>query len=361
MQKSTIALEMIRKNMEVAGVPGLVFGIIENRQLTSIQPVGVKDSETKESITENTLFEAASLSKPVLTYGVLSLHQEGKFDLDKPLHDYLPLSEADDAPQLKQITARQALTHTTGLQNWRNNAEGKFKFAFNPGMDFSYSGEGFFYLQRVMEQITGQSIEAFLRERVLRPLGMESGTLIWRAGYDSLISMGHYGRGRKSESWSMQRGRQLLELATQQNKPLEDWMYQDFVEAQPKIEPARTTLPVNLIPNTASSLLTNVPEYSRFMLHLLDPKDEIAKQMLMPQHRLNSALSWGLGIGLEEVNGEICFWHWGDNGIYENFMFGNPNTGNGVVIMTNDLRGLHICERILREVNGHDLSAFLWI
>lgn len=361
MYKSTISLETIQKNMEVAGVPGLVFGIIENRQLISVQPVGVKNSETKERITENTLFEAASLSKPVLTYGILSLQNEGKFDLDKPLHDYLPLPEADEAPQLKQITARQALTHTTGLQNWRNKAEDKFKFAFAPGADFSYSGEGFFYLQRVVEQITGQSIEAFMQERVLRPLGMENGTYIWRAGYESRISMGHYGRGRKTEPWNMQRGRQLLALATQQNKPLEDWMYQDFVEAQPKIEPARTALPVNLIPNTASSLLTSVPEYARFMFRLLDPNDGIARQMLRPQHRLNSALSWGLGIGLEEVNGQTCFWHWGDNGVYENFMFGNPATGNGVVIMTNDLRGLLICERILREVNGHDLSAFLWI
>jgi hypothetical protein len=116
-----------------------------------------------------------------------------------------------------------------------------------------------------------------------------------------------------------------------------------------------------MIPNVAGSLLTTGPEYAQFMLRLLDPKDEIARQILAPQHRLNSVLSWGLGVGLEIVSDRTCFWHWGDNDTFKNFMFGDPAMGNGMVILTNDMRGLYICERILREANGHDLAAFLWI
>jgi CubicO group peptidase (beta-lactamase class C family) len=347
--------------MEVASVPGLVFSLIEDRQLIATHPVGVKNSETKEPVSENTIFQAASLSKPIFAYGVLSLEAERKFDLDKPLNDYLSLPESDEIPQLKHITARQALTHTTGLQNWRFNAEDKFTFSFEPNTSFSYSGEGFFYVQRVIEQITGQSIESFLQERVLRPFGMNKSTYIWRAGYETLMSMGHRDRGQKANPWNMWMGQKLLEIAVQKNKPLDDWMYQHFVEVLPQVHSNLPPLPNNMIPNVAGSLLTTAPDYAQFMLRLLDAKDEIAKQMLRPQHRLNSVLSWGLGIGLEKINHETCVWHWGDNGTFGNFMFGNPATGSGIVIFTNEVRGLLICERILREMNGHDLASFLWI
>jgi CubicO group peptidase (beta-lactamase class C family) len=361
MSKSTILLETISKYLEVASVPGLAFSLIENHQLTATHTVGVKNSETQEPVTKDTVFQAASLSKPVFTYGVLSLQQEGKLDLDRPLNDYLSLPESDETLQLKQITARQALSHTTGLQNWRFDIEDKFEFAFNPGESFSYSGEGFFYIQRVIEQITGQSIESFMQERVLRPFGMMNNTYIWRAEHEPAISMGHRNRGKKANPWNMWQGRQFLEIAGQKDMPLDGWFYQDFVEAMPQLHPSLASLPNNMIPNVAGSLLTTAPEYAQFMLRLLDPKNEIARQMLTSQYQLNSVISWGLGIGLEKVNGKTCFWHWGDNGVFGNFMFGNPRTGNGVVILTNDVRGLYVCERILREVNGHDLSAFLWI
>lgn len=361
MSKPVVSIETLNKNMEVASVPGLVFSVIENQQLVLTQPVGIRNSETKEPVTEDTVFQAASLSKPVFTYGVLSLQQEGRLDLDKPLHNYLSLPESNEIPQLKRITTRQALTHTTGLQNWRFDIEDPFEFAFEPGTDFSYSGEGFFYVQRVIEQITGQSIESFLQERVLSPFGMVNSTYIWNAGLEASISMGHRNRGKKANPWNMWQGQKLQEIAAHKNKPLNEWMYQGFVEALPQVHEKLTPLPNNMIPNVAGSLLTTAPEYAQFMLRLLDPKDEIARQMLAPQHQLNSVLLWGFGVGLEKVNGVTCFWHWGDNGMFGNFMFGNPDTGNGIVIFTNDVRGLYVCERILREVNSHDLSAFLWI
>lgn len=361
MSASTISLALIEQNMEVAGIPGIVFSLIEKHQLTSTYTIGVKNSETQEPSTENTVFQAASLSKPVFSYGVLSLQQEGRIELDRPLHDYLPLPESTEVHQLKQITARQALTHSTGLQNWRFDSEDKLEFAFEPGTNFSYSGEGFFYLQRVIEQITGQSIESFSQERVLRPLEMSHSTYIWSEEHEHLISMGHRNRGKKADPWNLRLGRKLLEIAAQKQKPLDNWMYADFVDALPEVHEKLAPLPNNMIPNVAGSLLTTAPDYASFLLRLLDPRDDIAKQMLSPQHKLNTRLAWGLGIGLEDVNGENCFWHWGDNGLFGNFMFGNPASGNGIVILTNEVRGLYLCERILRQVYGHELASFLWI
>jgi CubicO group peptidase (beta-lactamase class C family) len=361
MKQASLPLETIKQNMEAAGMPGLALSILENHQLKSTHAIGVKNADTKEPVTENTTFEAASLSKPVFTYGVLSLVREGKIDLDRPLNDYLSLPESNEIPQLRRITARQALTHTTGLQNWRSKIEDKLKFAFEPGTGFSYSGEGFFYVQRVVEQIADQSIESFLQERVLRPLGMKNSTYIWNARHESLISMGHHDRGRTVDPWNALLGRKLLEITGQKKKSIETWRYQDFVEALSQVRPNSTPLPSSMIPNVAASLLTSAPDYARFMLHLLDPRDEFARQMLTPQHQLNRVLSWGLGIGLEQVNGEACFWHWGDNDTFMDFMFGDPGTGNGLVILTNGSRGLKICERIIRDVMGYELASFLWI
>jgi len=58
---------------------------------------------------------------------------------------------------------------------------------------------------------------------------------------------------------------------------------------------------------------------------------------------------------------DLCFWHWGNMGIFYSFVFGNPVTGNATVIFTNDLRGLPICERTLLEINGHHLASFMWL
>ena len=353
--------QIIETGMEVAGIPGIALCIIEGNSLAETQVFGVKDSETREPVSADTVFQAASLSKPVFTYGVLSLVQEGKFDLDRPLHDYLPLPESEEIPQLKQITARQALTHTTGIQNWRFDKEDKFEFAFEPGKGFSYSGEGFFYVQDVIEHLTGQSIESFLQERVLRPMGMSHSMYTWHTELETSMSMGHRDRGKKSVPWNMRQGRKMLEIATQMDKPMDDWLVQDYYNILPQVHPDLAPLPNNLLANVAGSLLTSAPEYAQFLLHLLDAKDGFARQMLAPQHRLNNVLSWGLGIGLENVSGESCFWHWGDNGSFKNFMFGNPAAGNGIVIFTNEERGLDLCRRIIREVYGHDLYSFLWI
>src|SRR4030095_1153264 len=121
---------------------------------------GVKNASTREPVDDNTVFEAASLSKPVMAYAALKLVDAGKLDLDKPLAQYLekPYLEGDD--RLNLITARRVLTHTTGFPNWRQQGQ-PLKIVFPPGERFSYSGEGFVYLQKVIERLTGQAFDDF--------------------------------------------------------------------------------------------------------------------------------------------------------------------------------------------------------
>src|SRR5271167_1564548 len=122
--------------------------VIRNGKTTWVHGFGIKESTTGQPVTVETVFEAASLSKPVFAYGVLKLVEQGKLGLDVPLTTYLPKPYIAGDERLAKITARIVLSHRTGFPNW-------------PGERFSYSGEGYIYLQRVVEKITGKPLNEY--------------------------------------------------------------------------------------------------------------------------------------------------------------------------------------------------------
>ena len=77
--------------------------------------------------------------------------------------------------------------------------------------------------------------------------------------------------------------------------------------------------------------------------------------------RINSALAWGLGWGLESERGRPCFWHSGDNGTYHCFALGDPATGDAVVVFTNSNFGPKVYQRLINHATGRDHPAFLWV
>ena len=159
-------LAELPKLMEFAGVPGVSIVEVKNDRISWHGDYGVKNADTKEPVTSETVFPTASLSKPVFSYAVLQLRDEGLINLDRPLINYLPGEIVPNEPRAKAITARHVMSHSTGLQNWRFRATDELKLAFAPGENFSYSGEGFTYLHRVIEKITDKGLEQFMRERV---------------------------------------------------------------------------------------------------------------------------------------------------------------------------------------------------
>src|SRR5215475_5400161 len=106
--------------MKDGDVPGLSIALLRDGELVWRHGFGVKNTKTNEPVTDDTVFEAASLSKPVFAYAVLKLFDAGKFDLDKPLNQYLPGNyDVGEDQRLSQITARHVLSHTPGFPNWR--------------------------------------------------------------------------------------------------------------------------------------------------------------------------------------------------------------------------------------------------
>jgi CubicO group peptidase (beta-lactamase class C family) len=359
-------LDELPRIMEWANVPGLAVATIKKGRLEWSGGFGVMKAGEARPVTKDTLFGAASLSKPVFTFGVLAMKEDKLIDLDRPLWNYLPYEDLPSGDQAKQITARHVLSHSTGLQNWRFQRDQKLEFAFKPGERFQYSGEGFYYLQRVMEQITGRGFEDYMQTRVLRPLGMVNSTFTWTSESDQRMAWGHNNRMQPTEAFNAQRGRRLLELATEWKKPLTSWKYEDVVRAHAIIQKDSPPLPNSLLPNTAGSLITSVDEYARFMLRMLpiNPVDElttdkvVVPEMLTAQTKINAGISWGLGVGLETYKNHSLFWHWGDNGVFKAFMMGERATGSGVVVFTNAQNGHRVWQRVVAEVMGRDHPAF---
>jgi len=194
--------------------------------------VGTRVGAGSTPADDRTVFRAASLSKPAFAYLVFTLVNDGRLDLDKPLHEYLekPLPDYPEYADLaadsryRAITARMALSHRTGFPNWRwQSKDRKLRIVFNPGEKFLYSGEGYCYLQFVVEHITGKSLEALAQERVFRPLGMTSTSYAWRDEYA---------------------GNCVIDRA-----PIEKMFGAEFLK----------------LPNAAGSLLTTAADYGRFL------------------------------------------------------------------------------------------------
>ena len=124
--------------LRIASVPGTAVAIVDGSSITA-RGFGTTRAQDGEQVTENTIFEAASLSKPVFAYLVHMLVAEGKLDLDRPLIDYVPLPNPADT-LARTITARHVLSHTSGWRNWRFNRDQPLTADFAPGSRWSYSG-----------------------------------------------------------------------------------------------------------------------------------------------------------------------------------------------------------------------------
>lgn len=140
--------------LAAANVPGLSIAVVRDAKVVWARGFGVKHATTNIPVDDQTLFEAGSVSKTVFAYAVMKLHETGVLNLDRPLATYVSDRWLVD-PRFAQITARQVLSHTTGLPNWRSGNE-PLRIHFTPGSQFQYSGEGYSYLQLVVSRLTGR-------------------------------------------------------------------------------------------------------------------------------------------------------------------------------------------------------------
>lgn len=168
--------------LEEAAVPGAAVAIVEDGRADCFVSGGRRGGPRAAPVDQFTIFEAASLTKPVFAHVVLQLVDRGELGLGTRLEDCLPGYLPGDA-RSKAITVRHVLSHSGGLPNWRS-ADYPLRTWFPPGERFSYSGEGYLYLQRAIEAMTGETLDALATRLVFEPLGMERSSFIWHSRFD---------------------------------------------------------------------------------------------------------------------------------------------------------------------------------
>jgi CubicO group peptidase (beta-lactamase class C family) len=358
-------LRQLPRLLELASVPGLGLGVVDSGH-TWARGFGRAIEDPAQPASPETVFEAASLGKPLFAYAVLRLVDAKVLDLDRPLYDYLPIPDASSA-RMKRVTVRQVLSHTTGLPNWRQQP-GPLEPAEEPGKKFSYSGEAYFYLQRVVEAVTAKPFSRVMREQVFDPFGMKQSSYVWVPEFESRMAAGYDGQENRLDVLAAI-GRRTLAIAQQWGIPLTDWRYEEAAKAVTLVNPQWPILPLYMVPNAATSLLTTVSDFTKFLDRVvatggrpgLELSPETRRAMTTPEVRLNSALSWGLGWGIQrDEHGEVL-WHWGANNSFRNFVIADPANGRAVVVFTNSENGPRLYERVILAITGHDHPAFLWI
>lgn len=295
-------LKSLPQMMKAHAIPGLSLALISVDQITTFE-CGVKNNLSQESVTSTTVFEGASLSKPLIAYAALKLCREGLLHLDRPLSEYLANYESND-PHLATVTLRHILSHIGGFPTANLKPGEVLKLDFKPGSRFAYSGESYCYLGKVIEQITHTPLARYMQESVFSPLKMENSSFIWEEKYDTLAASPHNRKGEPKEKW----------------KP-----HQAIA---------------------SFSLHTTAADFAKFMI-----ETRKFPEMLEPAFKITKTLSWGLGWGIEiDSYGRKGFWHSGDNGTFQCFAFYNQTLG--FIIMTNSPNGMKIYKEVLDLLIG---------
>ncbi len=328
----------LRERMEAYDVPGISIAVLEGGRIVWAGGYGVMDVEAEGPVTAETLFQAASISKPVAATAALRLVEEGLLELDAPVNDYLKRWKIpENAFTLENpVTLRHLLTHTGGLTvhgfpgyaltdevpstvQVLDGADpantGPIRVDTLPGSLWRYSGGGYTVMQLLLEDVTGMPFPRILREKVLDPVGMSLSSYEQplppaRAGYaaSSHLADGTGGDGQ----WHL-----YPEMA-------------------------------------AAGLWTNPSELARLALEIqaayhgetgrvLSP--EMARAMLTP-----GIGDWGLGFGVQGEGDEARFSHGGSNYGFKAQFMAYMEGGRGAFIMTNGDRGSLLAREVLLAV-----------
>jgi CubicO group peptidase (beta-lactamase class C family) len=221
-----------------------------------------------------------------------------------------------------RLPSRHVLSHSSGLPNWRS-VDLPLKTYFPPGERFSYSGEGFVWLQRVVEAVTGESLNTTLRRLIFEPLGMHRSSYIWQSAFEA--------------------------------------NYADPHDAE--MTPGTKTKPSE--PNTAASLQTTGDDFARFLEAVLSGaglRRDTARLWLEPQvHLHDMQIAWGLGWGLETKSG--TFFQWGDydHGRFKAFAMGSMRQRRATVVLTNGFHGMAIVPELIGKSLSGPHPAFAWL
>lgn len=353
-QQDTLT-QQFEKLMEIAKVPGMAITIFNNQKPVYQKTLGYKDYAQGLALNDSTNIYAGSFSKAVFGVLVLRLVEEGLLDLDTPLESYLPKKIYEYEPKARwhddysslrkdtlypQITARMCLAHTSGFPNWRwFTADQKLKVTQQPGSRYLYSGEGYVYLQVVLEKMLGKGLEKIAQEYLFQPLGMDDSSYEWKERFSENFTYGY--------------------------------------TAEMKAHPKDT----DNEPRSGSTMETTATDYTRFLEAVLQKellRPETWELFMNPQIRIRSTkqfgplaqkdttlfddieLSYGFGWGMvSSPYGKGIFKECHGDG-FQHYSILFPEVGKGMMIMTNSDNGESIYRALLELGLKDQYTPYEW-
>ena len=327
----------IEERMAYHKIPGLSIAVIIDGKFRWAKGYGIANSITGSKVDKNTLFQAASISKPISALGVLKLVEQGELSLDENVNTYLTSWKLDEngltdetVPSLRLILSHNSGISVHGFAGYTQNesipsldqvlnGEGnssKIMVTNVPGEHAIYSGGGYTVVQKLIEDQTGTSFENYMRHSVLDPLSMEN----------SRFSQPLPPEFHANASAAYDKDGQLIE-----------GLWHNYPEL------------------AAAGLWTTPSDLAHYLIEIMEiraGKDDgiLNKDMVNDMLSLQAGGYHGLGPEVTDSDGTLEFGHLGKNAGFTNDMLAGADTKNAIVIMTNADNGGHIMSEIQRSV-----------
>jgi CubicO group peptidase (beta-lactamase class C family) len=330
----------LEDRMEYYKVPGVSIAVINDYKIEWAKGYGVLEAGEARPVTTETLFQAASISKPVAALAALKMVEDGTFNLDEDVNNKLVTWKVpeNEFTSQKKVTLRGLLSHSAGVtvhgfRGYAHNEEmptlqqildgekpansDPIRVDIVPGTKFRYSGGGYCIVQQLLIDNKNKPLPEIMKETILSPLHMTNSTYEQPLPKEKMANaaVAHRSDGTPIEG---------------------EW------HTYPEI--------------AAAGLWTTPSDLARFaielMLSLSDKSNKIIssdmiKQMLTPQQENN-----GLGIFVDGEDFNFHFSHSGGNEGYRCFLVAYPEKGQGAVIMTNSDNGWQLYPEILRSIDS---------
>jgi len=313
--------------IENSGVPGISLAIIEQNKVVYTKGYGHIELGKEKKVDKNTVFEACSLSKSLLAFVMHKLIDDKKLELDKPMYQYYEynfdgINILHHDPRYKLITPRMALSHSTGLENWRwDFDEDKLEFVDTPGQCYKYSGEGYHYLSQIAEVILKEGYQDYCKRMLIEPLNLQN----TYTGFPA-------------------------ELAASKNFAIGHTNYGEIIEKNT----SDRYFPAGGVSITAE-------DYAKLIISFFDKKhfsSERMKSILEPLTPIQKNRNYGLGFEIFYTENDTLIGHGGSNDGFKALMFYSPIKKNGFVFMTNSDLGITLSSELSKMTIGLDIDPF---
>lgn len=282
---------------------------------------GVRNADTSEPITPESVFWGAQLAAPIVAYMAWKLHEDGVLDLNRPLTEYTAEPFLPGERNLDYVTGRSVLSHTSGFPLKKEKGL-PTHLRFMPTTLFSYSDYALLYLQRAMEQATKTDLQTLADEMIFKPFRMQSSSFVWKDSYPDRFAHPHE--------------KNVPNLRVRADKP-----------------------------NASRYFYTTPTDYCLFLNKLFTPQTArkclsplSLERMLEPQTELYRNLTWTAGIGRHESKHGVFYWQFADADGSKALAFIDKSKDVCACVMANDANGFDACRAFLKDALGSSLDAW---